>query len=166
MRIYEEHATLLHFLGENNVPAPPALALTASFAINASLRRALESETYEPAEVTRLLRRADIDNVTLDVPLLSYTADKRMRRAMVRLEASAESQNLAALYETLAMAESLHSLPMDVNRWQAQNIWNDMLRRSESQFWSREWRDGFLRLGTAMDIAVQELVTEESVRAF
>ncbi len=166
MRIYEEHATLLHFLGENNVPPPPALALTASFAINASLRHALEAESYDPAEVTRLLRRAEIDNVTLDAPLLSYTADKRMRRAMVRLEASAESQNLAVLYETLAMAESLQSLPMDVNRWQAQNIWNDMLRRSESQFWSREWRDGFLRLGTAMGIAVEELVTEENVRAF
>jgi alpha-amylase/alpha-mannosidase (GH57 family) len=166
MRIYEEHATLLHFLGESNVPAPPALALTASFAINASLRRALESETYDSAEVTRLLRRAGIDNVTLDTPLLSFTADKRMKRAMVRLEDAAESQNLAVLNETLAIAESLQSLPMDVNLWQAQNIWNDMLRRSDSQYWSREWREGFLRLGTAMNIAVEELVTEESVRAF
>jgi hypothetical protein len=166
MRIYEEHATLLHFLGESNVPPPPALALTATFAINASLRHALEAETYEPAEVTRLLRRAGIDNVTLDAPLLSFTADKRMKRAMVRLEDSAETQNLAVLYETLAIAESLQTLPMDVNLWQAQNIWNDMLRSSNSQYWSREWREGFLRLGTAMDIAVEELVTEENVRAF
>jgi alpha-amylase/alpha-mannosidase (GH57 family) len=166
IRIYEEHATLLHFLGQSNVPAPPALALTASFALNASLRRALETETYDPAEVSRLLRRAEIDNVTLDAPLLSYTADRRMKRAMVRLEDAAETQNLAVLNETLAIAESLQTLPMDVNIWQAQNIWNDMLRRSDSQFWSREWRDTFLKLGTAMDIAVEELVTEESVRAF
>ena len=55
---------------------------------------------------------------------------------------------------------------MDINIWQAQNIWNDMLRRSDSQFWSREWRDAFLKLGTSMNIAVEELVTEESVRAF
>lgn len=166
MRIYEEHATLLHFLGENNVPAPPALALTATFAINASLRRTIDSDSFDPAEITRLLRRADIDNVTLDVPLISFTADKRMKRAMVRLEDNAETQNLAILQETLAVAESLQSLPMDVNLWQAQNIWNDMLRRSNSQYWSREWREGFMKLGTTMNIAVEHLVTEESVRAF
>ena len=166
IRIYEEHATLLHFLGESNVAAPPALAITATFAINASLRRALDSDNYDPAEVTRLLHRAEIDNVTLDAPLLSFTADKRMKRAMVRLEDNVESQNLTVLQETLALAESVQSLPMDINIWQAQNIWNDMLRRGNSQFWSREWRDDFLKLGTSMNIAVEQLVTEESVRAF
>jgi alpha-amylase/alpha-mannosidase (GH57 family) len=167
MRIYEEHATLLHFLGESNVPAPPALALTASFAINASLRHALESDTYDAAEVARLLRRAEIDNVTLDTSLLSFTADKRMKRAMLRLEeSSAENHDLPALNETLAIGESVQSLPMDINLWQAQNIWNDMLRRSDSQYWPREWRDAFLKLGTTMNIAVEQLVTEESVRAF
>jgi alpha-amylase/alpha-mannosidase (GH57 family) len=166
MRIYEEHATLLHFLGESNVAAPPALALTASFAINASLRRALEADVYETAEVMRLLRRADIDNVTLDTALLSFTADKRMKRAMTQLEDAVESQNLPVLHETLTIAESLQSLPMDVNLWQAQNIWNDMLRRSDSRLWSREWREAFLKLGTIMNINVDELVTEESVRAF
>ena len=48
-----------------------------------------------------MLRRAEIDNVTLEVPLLSYTADKRMKRALVRLEDNVESQNLTVLYETL-----------------------------------------------------------------
>ena len=85
---------------------------------------------------------------------------------MVRLEDSAETQNLTVLYETLALAESVQSLPMDINIWQAQNIWNDMLRRSDNQDCSRDWRDTFLKLGTAMNIAVEELVTEESVRAF
>lgn len=166
MHIYEEHATLLHFLGESNMPAPPALALTATFAINASLRRALEAGVYEAAEVTRLLRRADMDNVQLDKALLSYAADKRMKRAMLQLESAADDQNLAILQHTLDIAESIQSLPMDVNLWQAQNIWNDMLRRAKSEFWSREWRETFLKLGTAMNIAVEQLVTEESVRAF
>ena len=74
IRIYEEHATLLHFLGENNFAAPPALALTSTFAINASLRRALDPTASTLPKSTRLLRRAEIDNVTLDAPLLSYTA--------------------------------------------------------------------------------------------
>jgi hypothetical protein len=170
MRIYEEHATLLDFLGEANVPAPPALALTAGFAINASLRRAIDAEIYHSSEVTRLLRRAEIDHVQLDAPLLGYTADRRMKRAMVKLEAALGNeqlpQNVAVLHDALAIAESLATLPMDVNLWQAQNIWNDLLRRSDTTHWSREWREGFYKLGLALNIAVDELVVEEGVSEF
>jgi alpha-amylase/alpha-mannosidase (GH57 family) len=169
MRIYAEHATLLDFLGEANLPAPPALALTASFAINASLRHTLESEAFDPSEFARLLRRAEIDHVTLDQQLLSFTADRRMKRAMVRLEAAAELQsphNLAILNDTLALAEALQTLPMEVNLWQAQNIWNDLLRRSDTTYWSREWRENFRRIGLALNIAVDNLVIEGSVRTF
>jgi alpha-amylase/alpha-mannosidase (GH57 family) len=169
MRIYAEHSTLLDFLAEANIPAPPALALTASFAINASLRHALEADTYDASEVARLLRRAEIDHVTLDHNLLSYTADKRMKRAMVRLEAAAEqqsAQNLTTLNETLAIAESLQTLPMEINLWQAQNIWNDLLRRSDTTYWSREWRENFRRIGLALNISVDDLVIERNVRSF
>jgi alpha-amylase/alpha-mannosidase (GH57 family) len=167
IRIYNEHATLLDFLADANVATPPALALTAGFAINASLRRTLEADTFDSAEIARLLRRADVDHVALDSDLLSYTADKRMKRAMVRLEAAAEQQspqNIAILNETLAIAESLRTLPMEVNLWQAQNIWNALLRRSDATYWSREWRDGFRKVGLALNISVDDLVVDHSVR--
>jgi alpha-amylase/alpha-mannosidase (GH57 family) len=171
MRIYEEHATLLDFLGEANVAAPPALAVTAGFAINASLRRALEADIYDSSEIARLLRRAEIDHVTLDVPLLSFTADKRMKRAMVRLEGALSSPthaqlDLAVLNDCLDVAESLRTLPMEINLWQAQNIWNDLLRRSDSSYWSREWRESFRKIGLALNISVDDLVVDKSVRAF
>jgi alpha-amylase/alpha-mannosidase (GH57 family) len=167
IRIYNEHATLLDFLADANVATPPALALTAGFAINASLRRALEADTFDSAEITRLLRRSDVDHVALDSDLLSFTADKRMKRAMVRLEAAAEQQapqNLSTLNETLAIAEALRTLPMEVNLWQAQNIWNDLLRRSDATYWSREWREGFRKVGLALNISVDDLVVDLSVR--
>jgi Domain of unknown function (DUF3536)/Glycosyl hydrolase family 57 len=169
IRIYNEHSTLLDFLGEANVAAPAALAVTAGFAINASLRRALEADTFDSAEIARLLRRADVDHITLDNDLLSYSADKRMKRAMVRLEAAAEQQapqNLSILNETLAIAESLRTLPMEINLWQAQNIWNDLLRRSDATYWSREWREGFRKVGLALNISVDDLVIDLGVRAF
>jgi hypothetical protein len=165
-RIYEEHATLLDFLGEAAIPAPPALALTAGFAINAGLRHALEAETFDSAEILRLLRRAEIDHVKLDKGLLSFTADKRMKRALVRLESAVEDQNSAVLQETVAIAESLRSLPMDINLWQAQNIWNDLLHRSDAVSWSREWRESFRRLGRALNICVDDLVVEHGVPIF
>jgi hypothetical protein len=176
MRIYEEHSTLLDFLSEASVPAPPALAVTASFAINASLRHALDAESYDGSEVSRLLRRSEIDHVKLVATLLSYTSDKRMKRAMIKLEAAIvnggsqdhlpQPQNIAILNDTLAIAESLRTLPMDINIWQAQNIWNDLLRRSDATHWPREWRDGFFKLGLALNISVNDLVVEEGVSEF
>ena len=92
-----------------------------------------------------------------------------MKRAMVRLEAAAEQQapqNLSVLHETLAIAESLRTLPMEINLWQAQNIWNDLLRRSDATYWSREWREGFRKVGLALNISVDDLVIDLGVRAF
>ncbi len=41
--IYQDHASLLHYLSQAGLPKPPALALAAGFAVNAGLRRALET---------------------------------------------------------------------------------------------------------------------------
>ena len=48
-KIYEDHASLLHFLTESGMNPPPALALAASFAINSCLRRAIEAEEFDAA---------------------------------------------------------------------------------------------------------------------
>ena len=167
-KIYEDHASLLHFLTETGMSAPPALASAARFAINASLRRAIEAEDFEPAEIETLLSRAEADQIPLDAQLLGFTAGQRMKRAMVRLEASAAGDPLAAgaLATALLIAETIHKMPFEVNLWQAQNIWNDLLRRSDTNYWSAEWKEDFKKLGRAMNISVDQLVIEEGVSAF
>jgi len=167
-KIYDDHASLLHFLTESGMAAPPALALAASFSINATLRRAIESDTFEPAEIESLLARAVADQISLDTPILSFSAGQRMKRAMIHLEAAAAGDPTAsnALHEAVLIAQALHTLPFETNLWQAQNIWNDLLRRSDSNYWSQEWKDGFKKLGLALNIAVDRLVIEEGVSAF
>jgi alpha-amylase/alpha-mannosidase (GH57 family) len=167
-KIYEDHASLLHFLTESGMAAPPALASAARFAINASLRRAIESENFDPAEIETLLARAEADQVALDTQLLSYTAGQRMKRAMVRLEASAAGDPSAngALTTALLIAETIQTIPFEVNLWQSQNIWNDLLRRSDTNYWSAEWKEDFKQLGRALNICVEQLVIEEGVSAF
>jgi alpha-amylase/alpha-mannosidase (GH57 family) len=167
-KIYEDHASLLHFLTESGMTVPPALATAAQFAINANLHHCLEAENFNAAEIETLLARATADGITLDVTLLSFTAGQRMKRAMIRLEASAADNpsSTAALATALTIAGSLHKLPFEVNFWQAQNIWNDLLRRSDTNYWSAEWKQEFKRLGSAMNICVDELVIEEGVSAF
>jgi len=167
-KIYEDHASLLHFLTETGMSAPPALASAARFAINASLRRAIEAENFDPAGIENLVTRAESDQIPLDTQLLGFTAGQRMKRAMVRLEASVAGDPSAngALANALVIAETIHKMPFEVNIWQAQNIWNDLLRRSDTNYWTAEWKEDFKKLGKAMNISVDELVIEEGVTAF
>ncbi len=167
-KIYEDHASLLHFLTESGMAAPPALASAARFAINAALRRAIEADSFDPNAIESLLHRAEADQVPLDTQLLGFTAGQRMKRAMVRLEASVAGDPSAAgaLATALLIAETIQNMPFEVNLWQAQNIWNDLLRRSDTNYWTAEWKEDFKKLGKAMNIAVDQIVIEEGVSAF
>ena len=91
-----------------------------------------------------------------------------MKRAMVALEAAftADRNVTAALKAALGIATALRALPFDVNLWQAQNIWNDLFRRSDKAYWSPEWKLAFKKLGESLYIAVDQLVVEEGVTAF
>ena len=167
-KIYEDHASLLHFLSESGIAAPPALALASSFAVNASLRRAIEAEQFDPVEIERLIHRAETDQIELDGHLLGFTAGQRMKRAMIQLEAEASGDPTAAgaMNKAVAIACSLRRLPFEVNSWQAQNIWNDLLRRGGKNYWTPEWEANFKKLGRAMNICVDQLVVEAGVSAF
>jgi alpha-amylase/alpha-mannosidase (GH57 family) len=165
-KIYEDHASLLHFLTESGMNPPPALAL----AINASLRRAIEADPFDADAVADLLMRGATDHVSLDTPTLAFAAGNRMKRAMVKLEAAAADghlqTSLAALQEALTIANLIRFMPFEVVIWQAQNIWNDLLRRTDTTYWSPDWKSDFKKLGQAMNIAVDELVIEEGVTTF
>ncbi|MGH9563109.1 MAG: DUF3536 domain-containing protein, partial [Terracidiphilus sp.] len=126
--IYQDHASLLHYLAHAGLPKPPALTLAAGFAINAGLRRALESDPVDLAQLRSFLALAQSDQVPLERATLSYIADQRMKRAMVELQMS--SGSLEMLDRALQLARTLAELPFDLNLWQAQNIWYEILRTS------------------------------------
>jgi Domain of unknown function (DUF3536). len=167
-KIYEDHASLLDFLTDTGMAPPPALEVAANYAINASLFRGLEAEIFDAEAVTHLIERAAAEHITLNAQRLGFSAGQRMKRAMVQLEASVAGDNhpRTALSNTLILAETLCKLPFEVNLWQAQNIWNDLLRRSDKTYWTAEFLEGFRRLGETMNIRVDQLVTEEGVIAF
>ena len=126
--IYQDHASLLHYFSQAGLPKPPALTLAAGFAINAGLRRALEGEPIDLPQLRYFLSLAKADQVPLESATLSYIADQRMKRAMVELQMS--SGSLEMLDRALALARTLTELPFDLNLWQAQNIWYEILRTS------------------------------------
>ncbi|MGP8175690.1 MAG: DUF3536 domain-containing protein, partial [Terracidiphilus sp.] len=107
--IYDDHASLMHYLSQAGLPKPPALTLAAGFAINAGLRRALEGDSIDMALMRSFLSLAKSDHVPLETATLSYIADQRMKRAMVELQLS--SGSLEMLDRALALARTLAELP-------------------------------------------------------
>ncbi len=165
--IYEDHASLLHFLSQAGLPKPPALTLAAGFAINAGLRRALEADPVDVALLRSFLQMAKADKVPLDTTTLSYIADLRMKRVMVELQMSAGS--LEMLDRALVLARTLIELPFDLNLWQAQNIWYEILRTSSHSLTSHsaedrpKWEKDFNELGKCLSIDTVAMTAPEQL---
>lgn len=165
--IYEDHASLLHFLSQAGLPKPPALTLAAEFAVNAGLRRALENDPIDVALLKSYLHLAKADAVPLETPTLSYLADLRMKRAMVELQLSAGS--LEILDRALTLARTLGEMPFDLNLWQAQNIWYEILRSSNYALTALgdderpRWEKDFGELGRCLSIDTVEITAQEQL---
>ena len=163
--IYEDHASLLHFLSQAGLPKPPALTLAAGFAVNSGLRRALEGDPIDQTLLRSFLSLAKADQVQLETTTLSYIADQRMKRAMIELQMS--SGSLEMLDRALTLARTLTELPFELNLWQAQNIWYEILRTSTYALTSLtvddrpRWDKDFNELGTCLSIDCTAITAQD-----
>ena len=149
LRLYENHASLLQFLNQTEVPRPSPLALAANFAINILVRRALGSDPVDAAQLRSSLALASRDSVALDRQQLSYAAGERMRAAMEQLAAQPESPGL--LEGALAVAQAVALLPFPADLWQAQNLWHTLLLDGVAV----DSREVFQALGSALGISAE-----------
>jgi alpha-amylase/alpha-mannosidase (GH57 family) len=163
--IYENQASLLHFLSQAGLPRPDALTVAATFAIDAGLRRALESEPIDALQMRAYLELAEADQVPLQTPRLGYLADQKMKRAMIDLqgEVAEQAEQASTLENALLVARTVNELPFELNLWQAQNIWYDVWRRAPQPAVPEPeaWKIGFSELGQLLRISVEDLVMEE-----
>jgi len=163
--IYENQASLLHFLSQAGLPRPEALTIAASFAIEAGLRKALESEPIDALQMRAYLELAQSDQVPLNTSRLGYLADQKMKRAMVDLqtEVTDQTEQVATIENALLVARTLNELPFELNLWQAQNIWYDVWKHKPQPAVPdpEAWIKGFHDLGELLRISVQELVMDE-----
>jgi alpha-amylase/alpha-mannosidase (GH57 family) len=167
--IYEDHASLLHYLSQAGLPKPPALTLAAGFAINAGLRRALEADPIDQAALRSYLALAKADQVPLETATLSYIADQRMKRAMIELLMSSGSMEM--LDRAVTLARIFAELPFDLNLWQAQNIWYEILRTSSYALTSLGpedrplWDKAFKELAVCLSIDPEAITVQDLAAA-
>jgi len=113
------------------------------------------------------LQLAKADQVPLETATLSYIADQRMKRAMVELQLSAGS--LEMLDRALTLARTLNEMPFDLNLWQAQNIWYEILRSSSYALTALEpddrgrWEKQFSELGGCLSIDTESITAQEQL---
>ena len=164
--IYEDHASLLHYLSQAGLPKPPALTLAAGFAINAGVRRALEADPIDQTHLRSFLSLAKADQIPLETITLSYLADQRMKRSLTELQMS--SGSLEILERALTLARTVLELPFELNLWQAQNIWYEILRTSGYGLTSLaaddrpRWDKSFSELGTCLSIDCAAIRTQDA----
>src|SRR5207248_6630068 len=76
-QLYETHAPMMRFVSDLRVPLPRAFSMAAEFALNSSLRSALEdSDNLDFTRINALLDEAHANNVTLDDTTLGFALRK------------------------------------------------------------------------------------------
>ncbi|HWZ13074.1 MAG TPA: DUF3536 domain-containing protein [Acidobacteriaceae bacterium] len=172
-KLYDDHASLLHYLGGSGMPLPPSLKLAAGFAVNAALRQELEAETLDGGRVRTLLRLGRTDHVEFNTVLLGYIASQRMKRAMDKLrlrllDTSGMTTDYlrASVDEALELAQLLREFPFEVNLWQAQNIWHEVwvsrFRSGSDGNGTSPLADRYRALGHALLIQAERLRTDDA----
>jgi len=160
-QIYENHAPLMRFLAELNVPQPRAFLATAEFVINSRLRQALRSEETDLQAVRALHESAAREGVPLDGDSLGYALGRRLEELMERLRA--DPGDLELLQRADALAALAGALPFEVKLWQVQNAYFELLgaeypaRARGPEPGARLWAQRFRSLGEALGFELAAL---------
>jgi hypothetical protein len=124
-QIHENHAPLMRFLAELNVPQPRAFLATAEVVINGRLRQALRADEPDLQVVRGLLESAAREGVSLDGESLGYALGRRLEELMERFRV--QPDDLDRLQRTDALVALAGALPFEVKLWQVQNAYFELL---------------------------------------
>jgi hypothetical protein len=181
--IHAQHTSLLHFLESAKLPQPAALRFVAEFVTTANLYQALEREPIHKEEVQALLHTIAAEQLAVDTEKLRFMATDRGKRALVALQLAFTRQGpedaAIALERAIAVVETLRLLPVDLNLWQAQNLWHQIWleqkprpvrkrRRADDPVsdatselaLDKNWMQRLRLLGGLLDLAVDEFRVE------
>ena len=162
-QIYETHAPMMRFVSDLRVPLPRAFSMAAEFALNSSLRSALEdSDNLDFTRINALLDEAHANNVTLDDTTLGFALRKTIKRLSQQFLEN--SDNVELMKKLEAAAGLARSLPFEVNVWRSQNNFYQMLhkicpawleRALANDPIAREWVEHFVALGRNLSVKIE-----------
>jgi alpha-amylase/alpha-mannosidase (GH57 family) len=161
--LYRHHAPLMRFMSDLGLPLPEAFTTTAEYVLNTDLRRTLARERLDMQRVRDLLQEVQSAKVVLDTKGVAFAMERAMERVARQLLARPDDEQLLGTLE--AVASTARALSFDVDVWQVQNIYFDLMKQHYPRF--RElaadgdgkamaWIGTFTRLGEQLAISVDE----------
>lgn len=161
-QLYEHHAPLMHFLSTLNVPLPKVFHAAAEIVLNTDLRRGFQEEVSDRDHIRALLQDARIWRVELDTSGLGHTLKQTIDRLAGEFRVQPAGIPLLQRLET--MVNLARALPFEVDLWEVQNIYYELLqwaypalrdKRDRGDAEAQEWVDHFVPLGAALGIVVE-----------
>ncbi len=162
--LYENCKNLMGFLRETGMPVPRYFMTTAETALNLKLQKMFSSEAVDAGKL-----KEDVDeirnwNIALDTVALEFIIRRRIEGAMAAL--LEEPENTQRLSELIQLVESSALLPLEVNLWQAQNMYWTMLQSRASELRSTaggasgliSWSEAVNKLGQLLFFNVPEVL--------
>jgi hypothetical protein len=153
---------MLRYLANLGIPPPKAFYSAAEFVLNSNLRRAFEGEEVDIECVRMLMEEAKLEGVVLDTPTLEYVLRQTIERLADQFVVN--PADLALLQKLEAAVNLARSLPFEVNLWEPQNRYYEILKGVYSNFrtWSdqgdenaKAWNRLFCSLGEGLSIRVE-----------
>jgi alpha-amylase/alpha-mannosidase (GH57 family) len=118
--VYENHASLIRFLGSLDLPVPPAFRAATNIALNDQLTKALEQPVIDAESVRSALREAEASHAALNATALEFIMRKRIEESAYSFaEHPADPETLKRLNFMLDLGASL---PFSVNLSGVQNV--------------------------------------------
>ncbi len=159
--VYQRDAPLMRFLTDLELPVPRAFLLSAEYVINAELRRAFDADTLNLSRARSLMDQATEFKLQLDHAGLAFAVQHSLERLALRFRA--QPDDIATLEQLADLAAAANSLPFEIDRWQVQNIYYDMVqnlypgRRDRARIGDDDamrWLDLFATVGDQLAVAI------------
>ncbi len=155
----DRYATLTRFLNDLHVQPLKALVPATEFLLNSELRRQFENGHTDAERVKSMIAEVQTNKAMLDKESLAYAVKKHLDNLSKEFENSTE--DFEVLRRISASATVKQSLPLSVNLWKPQNIYDqlfkskypEMQKRDDEK--SRAWVQVFLALGRQLGFHVQ-----------
>ncbi len=130
-QVYEHHAPLLCFLSELQAPLPAPLRITAESVLGGAVQQALNAEEPDLERVRMLLETAARQRIDLDTAALELTLRQRLNALVGQWARKPGDMQLLDLAESVASLARV--LPFEVNLWNSQNVYYELVQAISSQ---------------------------------
>ncbi len=159
-KVHEQHSPQISFLSELKMPLPVVLQALGQFVLGNAVRRCLAEERPDFERIRQLLDTARRNGVGLTDASLGPALHQRLNALLRRWQR--KPADLPTLQALEALAQLSQVPPFNVDLWEAQNQYYELLQTISSSghlYVDRTWLGHFHKLGEELKIAPSQSFT-------